>query len=171
MTEPTHHGGWTFVVPEGFHLVDAGAEPGAATTQGVHLEHVPSDPSVPDYSESSEDLRLSMYPVSIVLTPLFGQGGAPLSYLRNAEQVLARHFDGFAIDFSEAAPFDGRPQAARSQARFSTNFALYRLSYAWLVEPGLVVCTLTVTEPGVKEGWRRLCELVQTVNLETPEHT
>ena len=168
MTDIGHrvrHAGWSFVIPDGFRLVETGEQPGAGAVGGVHLEHTPVDATVPNYSETPEDLRLAMYPVTIALTPLFGQGGAPLAYLRNAEQVLARHFERFAVDFCESVELDGCEVAARSQARFSTVFPIYRLSYAWLVQRGLVLCTLTVTEPGLERGWERLRSFVSSAQL------
>jgi hypothetical protein len=171
------HGGCSFVPPDGFTVQELPAG-GASETSSccndgggeaagicVTLTSSPSLPEIPLISADPRDRRADLYPSSITLTLLAGQRGHPLAYLRNAEEVLERHFDHFEVQLCQEDRV-GAQKAARSQSLFVSNLKLFRLTYAWITDTGLLTATMMVAEPGVDSGWETLRRFVDSIRLD-----
>ena len=174
-TRQVKYGGCSFVPPEGFviqeeasyfssdastgaELVDRRKSPLCITLAGTAVY-----PDVPDFSESPADMNPDAYPVTLTLNTFVAHFTASaLDYLRNAGEELKKHFTDFQIDFCQEDTVGGFP-AARSQFSYLTNFRIFQLQFAWLVNAMLVTTTMTVTESGVQKGWDDLRKFVESV--------
>ena len=171
------YGRCRFILPDGFvikHEASHLPPHSSSCAQGGNLRKTPiyltlsstrvhSD--VPDFSESSEDLRPDAFPSSIVLTTSKSMiHGRPIEHLRKTEEVLQRYFKNFKIDFCERDRI-GEFKAAKAQSSFATNFRLFRLNFAWLADRELVISTMMVSEPGVSEGWIDHRRFVESLSL------
>ena len=171
------YGRCTFILPDGFAIQPEASHTPPYTSNCDHAEYSrrPSiyltiadngvDTNTPDFSESSEDLRPEVFPSSIVLTASKSMIHArPVEHLRKTEEVLQRYFKNLKIDFCKSDRV-GEFQAARSQSSFETNFTIFRLNFAWLVDKELVTSTMTVGEPGVGKGWIDLRQFVESLRF------
>lgn len=176
MNDRVQHRGCSFVPPDGFTVqempsdatgesADSCCGDGEAAGICVTLTSTPSRPDIPLISADPRDKRADLYPSSITLTLLAGQRGHPLAYLRNAEEVLERHFDHFEVQLCQEDSV-GAHTAARSQSLFVTNLKLFRLTYAWITDTGLLTATMMVAEPGVDTGWETLRRFVDSIRLD-----
>lgn len=120
---------------------------------------------VPDYSQTPEDMNPDAYPPTLTLTSLPGQGNAsPLNYLRNTGEVLKSHFKGFNVDSCRNDVIGNFP-AARSQESFLTNFRIFRLTFAWMINGMMLTSTMTVTQSVVEKVWADLRLFAESVRL------
>jgi hypothetical protein len=169
------YGGCSFVPPEGFVIQEEASYVSSDTSTGAgHVDGSKSPlcitlastavyPEVPDFSESPEDMNPDAYPVTLTLNTFVAHFAASaLNYLRKTGEELEKHFSAFQTDFCEQATVGEFP-AARAQYCLVTNFKIFQLHYAWLVNSMLVTTTMTVTESGVARGWIDLRNFVESV--------
>jgi len=70
----------------------------------------------------------------------------------------------FQMDYCKSDVIGEFP-AACCQYSFLTNFRIYRLNFAWIINEMLVTSTMTVTEFGVEKGWVDLRSFVPSVRF------
>lgn len=170
-------GGCSFIPPEGFSLQEKASIVHSDAsccrdrilqtkpTVSITLINTVTHPDVPDYSESPEDMNPDAYPPTLTLSTVPGHGNAsPLNYLRNTGEVLKSHFKDFKEDFCRNEML-GKFPAACSQESFLTNFRIFRLNFAWLINEILMTSTMTVTESKVEKGWTDLRKFVASVQF------
>jgi hypothetical protein len=120
---------------------------------------------VPDFSESPKDMNPDAYPVTLTLNTFVAHFTvSALDYLHSAGEELAKHFTGFQTDFCQEDRVS-EFLAACSQCSYVTNFRIYQLQFAWLVNSMLVTAAMTVTESGVERGWVDLRSFVESVTI------
>ena len=171
------YGGCSFVPPEGFVIQEEASYASSVTSTGAeHFDRRKSPlcitlastavyPDVPDFSESPKDMNPDAYPVTLTLNTFVAHFTASaLDYLRRASEELKKHFVGFRIDVCEDDTVGEFP-AARAQYSLVTNFRIFQLHYAWLVNSMLVTTTMTVTESGLEKGWGDLRKFVESVRF------
>jgi hypothetical protein len=170
-----HYGGCSFVPPEGLVLQQEASleqppsydglpcQNSVKTPVSITLISSTVHPDLPDISESPEDMNPDAYPTMLTLTtPGVSSGTSPLSFLHDTGEVLKNHLAGFRMDFCKN-DMVGKFPAARAQFSFSTNFRIFRLDFAWLVDEMMATSTMTLTESGVENGWTHLRRFVESV--------
>lgn len=171
------YGRCSFVLPDGF-IVQEGAShvnphspgsmhcvDGAKVPVCITLTSTAVHPGEPVFSLRPEDMNPDAYPVSITLTSLMAPNDAcPLDHLRKGADVLRGYYKGFKVGYCKKSRVGEYP-AARAQCSFVTNFKIFQLIIAWLVDKELVTCTMMVSESGVEKGWKELQRLVDSVSL------
>ena len=171
------YGGCSFVPPDGFVIQEeasygrANAFTGEELVQRrksplcVTLTSTEVHPNVVDFSESPEDMNPDAYPATLTLNAFVAHFTASaLDYLCNTGEVLKKHFQSFQTDFCNADSVGGLP-AAQAQFSYVTNFRIFQLHFAWLVNAVLVTATMTVTESGLEKGWANLRSFVDSVTI------
>lgn len=171
------YGYCSFIPPEGFVIQteasfgdpdspnDAKLLDGRKSPLCITLSSTAVHPEVPGFSESAADMNPDVYPVSLTLNTFVAHFAvSALDYLRRASEEFKKHFAGFQIDFCEADTVGEFP-AARAQISYVSNFRIYQLHLAWLVNAMLVTATMTVTESGMAKGWKDLREFVESVTI------
>lgn len=171
------YGGCSFVPPEGFVIQEEASYVSSDTSTGaevfdrrksplcITLASTAVYPDVPDFSESPKDMNPDAYPVTLTLNTFVAHFTASaLDYLRNTGAELEKHFSAFRTDFCEETTVGEFP-AARAQYSLVTNFRIFQLHYAWLVNSVLVTATMTVTESGSARGWTDLQNFVESVTI------
>jgi hypothetical protein len=171
------YGGCSFVPPDGFVIQEEASFGRSDTAIGaefvqrrksplcVTLTSTAIHPDVVDFSESPEDINPDAYPATLTLNAFVAHFTASaLDYLHNTGEVLKKHFKSFQIDFCEEDKVGGLP-AAQAQCSYMTNFRIFQLYFAWLVNAVLVTATMTVTESGVEKGWAELRSFVESVTI------
>jgi hypothetical protein len=171
------YSGCSFVPPEGFVIQEEASYVSSDTSTAaevfdrrksplcITLASTAVYPDVPDFSESPKDMNPDAYPVTLTLNTFVAHFTASaLDYLRNAGEELKKHFSAFRTDLCEEAKVGEFP-AARAQYSLVTNFRIFQLHYAWLVNSMLVTATMTVTESGVEKGWGNLRAFVESVRF------
>ena len=166
-----------FVPPEGFVIQNEASSGGSDSSTSaklldgkksplcITLSSTAVHPEVPDFSESAADMNPDVYPVSLTLNTFVAHFAvSALDYLRRASEEFQKHFAGFQIDFCDADTVGEFP-AARAQVSYVSNFRIYQLHLAWLVNAMLVTATMTVTESGVEKGWADLRGFVESVTI------
>ena len=169
--------GCSFISPEGFIFQEkASAASSYAINFGDHIHKIKPNvsitlikpvvyPDLPDYSESHEDMNPDAYPSTLTLTTQpWERSVSPLHHLRNTRDVLKTHLEGFKSDFCRNHVFGTFP-AACSQESFLTNFRIYLLNIAWLINAILATSTMIVTESAVETGWTHLRRFVNSVEF------
>ena len=171
------YGGCSFVPPDGFVIQEEASFGRSDTPTGeafaqkrksplcVTLTSRAVHPDVVDFSESPEDMNPDAYPATLTLNTFVAHFTASaLDYLRNAGEVLKKHFKSFQTDFCKEDKVGGS-QAARAQCSYVTNFRIFQLHFAWLANAVLVTATMTVTQSGVEKGWAELRSFVESVTI------
>ena len=171
------YGYCSFVSPEGFAIQKEASFGGSDSANGVKLldgrksplcitlTSTAVHPEVSDFSESPADMNPDASPVSLTLNTFVAHFTvSALDYLRRASEELKKHFAGFRIDFCEDDTVGEFP-AARAQFSYLSNFRIFQLHFAWLVNAMLVTATMTVTESGMAKGWRDLREFVESARF------
>jgi hypothetical protein len=171
------YGYCSFVPPEGFVIQNEASFGGSDSSNGAKLLDGKKSPlcitltstavhsEVVDFSESPADMNPDAYPVSLTLNTFVAHFTvSALDYLRRASEELKKHFAGFRIDFCEDDTVGEFP-AARAQFSYLSNFRIFQLHFAWLVNAMLVTATMTVTESGMAKGWRDLREFVESARF------
>ena len=176
-SQRVQYGYCSFVPPEGFVIQNEASFGGSDSANGaelldgrksplcITLSSTAVHPDVPDFSESPEDMNPDAYPVTLTLNTFVSHFAASaLDYLRNAGEELRKHFTDFRTDFCQEDTVGEFP-AARSQSSYLTNFRIFQLQFAWLVDALLITTTITVTESGVEKGWADLRNFVESVAI------
>ena len=171
------YGGCSFVPPDGFVIEEEASfgrsnasvseefVPRRKSPFSVTLTSTAVHPDVVDFSESPEDMNPDAYPATLTLNTFVAHFTASaLDYLHNAGEVLKKHFKNFQTDFCKEDEVGGLP-AAQAQCSYETNFRIFQLHLAWLVNAVLVVATMTVTESGVEKGWADLRGFAESVTI------
>jgi hypothetical protein len=177
-SQRVQYGYCSFVSPEGFTIQKEASFGGSDSANGaklldgrksplcITLTSTAVHPEVPDFSESPEDMNPDAYTVTLTLNTFVAHFAASaLHYLRNAGEELKKHFTDFQTDFCQEDTV-GEFSAARSQFSYLTNFRIFQLQFAWLVNSMLVTATMTVTESGVEKGWTALRRFVESVRFQ-----
>jgi hypothetical protein len=171
------YGYCSFVPPEGFVIQNEASFGGSDSSSAVKwldgrksplcitLTSTVVHPEVVDFSESPDDMNPDAYPVTLTLNTFVAHFTvSALDYLRRASEELERHFADFRTDFCKDDTVGEFP-AARAQFSHVSNFRIYQLHFAWLVNAMLVTATMTVTESGSARGWTDLRNFVESVTI------
>jgi hypothetical protein len=165
------------VLPEGFIVQErashAAVHPSGAMygTDGVKVPICITLTSTAVYNDGPvfsllpEDMNPDAYPVHITITSrIVPDDACPLHCLRDTTDVLRRYYRGFKVGFCKRSRVGEFP-AARAQCSFVTNFAIFQLHIAWLVDKELITCTMMVSESGMENGWKKLRSFVDSIRL------
>jgi hypothetical protein len=171
------YGYCSFVPPEGFVIQNKASFGDSDSSSAVKwldgrksplcvtLTSTAVHPEVVDFSESPDDMNPDAYPVTLTLNTFVAHFTvSALDYLRRASEELERHFADFRTDFCKDDTVGEFP-AARAQFSHVSNFRIYQLHFAWLVNAMLVTATMTVTESGSARGWTDLRNFVESVTI------
>jgi hypothetical protein len=171
------YGGCSFIPPEGFIIQEEASYVSSDTSTGaelfgrrksplcITLTSTAVHPEVVDFSESPDDMNPDAYPVTLTLNTFVAYFTvSALDYLRRASEELEKHFADFRTDFCKDDTVGEFP-AARAQFSHVSNFRIYQLHFAWLVNAMLVTATMTVTESGSARGWTDLRNFVESVTI------
>ena len=171
------YGRCSFVLPEGFEIQEKASFTGANSSTCGHctekgdmpvsltLNRTAAHPGLPNESEHPEQINPDAYPVSITLITrkAFYNAGV-LDYLNEASRVLQKNLKDFEIHYCTEDNVGDYP-AARAQCSFQSNFRLFLLSLAWLIDGEIATSTMRVPHSGVKKGWDNLRGFVESVRL------
>jgi len=171
------YGYCSFVPPEGFVIQNEASFGGSDSSNGeklldgrksplcITLTSTAVHPEVVDFSEFPDDMNPDAYPVTLTLNTFVANFTvSALDYLRNTGAELEKHFSAFRTDFCEKATV-GEFTKARAQFSHVSNFRIFQLHFAWLVNAMLVTATMTVTESGLAKGWTDLREFVESARF------
>jgi len=178
MTSLQKYGRCSFVLPEGFLVQEkASQEAGhpSCSLSGIDEMKAPLcvtltstavHPDAPVFSVFAEDMAPEAYPEHITITSrIVPDNTCPLQCLREAADVLRKYYTGFRVDFCEKSRV-GVYQAAIEQCSFVTNFTIFQLHIAWVVDKELLTGTMMVSKPGLERGWKKLRQFVDSIRLE-----
>ncbi len=174
-TEKIKSGRCSFIVPDGYEFDEEFSQPSSDVPE---CEHCNEDGKTPvcitltclpiDEIESAKDpeeVNLDAFSPTISLLTLPAKFNKnPMDYMRQADEALHESIENYEVDFCEKDKISGN-KAARSQSFFITNFAIYRLGLAWLVDEELVVLSMMTTENGVEKGWNVLKSFAESMEL------
>ncbi len=113
----------------------------------------------------SGELNLDAFSPTISLLTLPAQFNPdPLVYLEQANLELEKSMDTYKSDFCKKAMV-GNYIAAYSQGVIHSNFDIYRLAFAWIVENDLVTVEMTSIEKNIEDSWKKLNDFTNSTQL------